>query len=127
MNVSIARADQPNVVSGRHSFLEYIDLGVENGSQGVARAQIMIAKEPMKGITGWHYHVCFLQFIYVLEGAVDLQFVDGEWVRFSAGDSVMIPGGTVHQERASEPFELMEVCVPAAMGTVNCDAPERLT
>jgi quercetin dioxygenase-like cupin family protein len=123
MNVSIARANQPTMVPGGRSVFQYIDLGVEGGSQDIARAQIMTAKEPMKCTSGWHYHVCFLQFIYVLHGALDLQFVDGEWVRFSAGDSVMLPGGTVHQERASEPFELMEVCVPAAMGTVNCDAP----
>jgi quercetin dioxygenase-like cupin family protein len=127
MNVSIARADQPNMVPGRRSFFQYVDLGVEGGSNGVARAQIMIANEPMKGTTGWHYHECDLQFVYVLKGAVDLQFADGEWVRFIAGDSVMIPGGTVHQERTFEPFELMEVCVPAAMATVNCDAPEGLT
>src|SRR5665213_2425849 len=93
-SVSITRKDKPHIVPGRRSFFQYVDLGVEDASNGVARAQIMIAKEAMKGATGWHYHECDLQFIYVLKGAVDLQFTDGEWVRFSAGDSVMIPGGT---------------------------------
>jgi hypothetical protein len=38
----------------------------------------------------------------------------------------MIPGGLVHHEvRASEPMELLEVSVPAQMGTVDCGPPAR--
>lgn len=39
---------------------------------------------------------------------------------------MMIPGGTVHQEIAtSDVMELLEVSVPAKLGTVNCDAPAK--
>ena len=39
---------------------------------------------------------------------------------------MMIPGGTVHQEIAtSDTMELLEVSVPARLGTVNCAAPAR--
>ena len=74
--------------------------------------------------TGWHYHECEMQFVYMLEGWVDLEFEDGRAVRFEAGDSFMIPGGTRHQEvRASDGVRFVEVSVPAEMGTVNCDPP----
>ena len=39
---------------------------------------------------------------------------------------MMIPGGTVHQEIAtSDTMELLEVSVPARLGTVNCAAPAK--
>jgi uncharacterized protein YjlB len=61
----------------------------------------------------------------MLSGWIDLQFADGRTVRFAEGDSVFIPGGTVHNEiRTSDNFDLIEVSVPADMGTVPCDAPE---
>lgn len=60
----------------------------------------------------------------MLEGWVDLEFGDVGVVRLMAGDSMMIPGGLIHQEvGASEVMELLEVSVPARLGTVNCDAP----
>ena len=44
--------------------------------------------------------------------------------RLGAGDSVMIPGGLPHQEIAtSDDLELLELSVPAEMGTVACDPP----
>jgi uncharacterized protein YjlB len=60
----------------------------------------------------------------MLRGWVDLEFEGGKKVRLEAGDSVMIPGGAPHQEiRTSDDFEILEVSVPAEMGTVNCDPP----
>jgi hypothetical protein len=36
----------------------------------------------------------------------------------------MIPGGTPHNEiRTSDTFELLELSVPAQMGTESCEAP----
>jgi quercetin dioxygenase-like cupin family protein len=75
--------------------------------------------------TGWHYHLCESQFIFTLRGWVDLLIEDGRTIRVSAGESLLIPGGLKHNEIAiSEDFELLEVSVPAKMGTVACDAPE---
>ena len=51
-------------------------------------------------------------------------FEDGRLVKLGAGDSVMIPGGERHQEtRTSESMRLLEVSLPAEMGTVPCDSP----
>ncbi len=76
--------------------------------------------------TGWHYHVCEGQFVYTLKGWVELEFEDGTNCRLEAGDSVFIPGGMLHQEnRTSDDLEILEVSVPADMGTVAVDPPAR--
>ena len=60
----------------------------------------------------------------MLEGWVDLEFAGGKVVRIEAGDSMYIPGGTPHNEIAtSDTFELVEVSLPADMGTEPCDPP----
>jgi quercetin dioxygenase-like cupin family protein len=74
--------------------------------------------------TGWHYHVCEGQFVYMLSGWVDLEFEDGQKLRLQSGESLYIPGGLRHNETAaSRDLELLELSVPADMGTVACDPP----
>jgi len=103
----------------------YRDLGVTAASSGRMRAQIMSATEGMTKPTGWHYHVCDGQFVYALQGWVDLEFEDGQTIRLQAGESMYIPGGLRHNEIAtSDTLEILEVSVPADMGTVPCDPPE---
>ena len=112
-------------VAGRRTFLKYQDLGVTAASSGRMRAQVMSATEGMTKPTGWHYHVCEGQFVYALEGWVDLVFEDGQAIRLKAGESLYIPGGLRHNEIAtSDTLGILEVCVPADMGTVPCDPPE---
>jgi mannose-6-phosphate isomerase-like protein (cupin superfamily) len=126
MKVAIATTDDIRYNPGRRPEIKYRDLGVEDASNGRMRAEVMhigASGSPAQP-TGWHYHECEIQFLYMLKGWVDLEFGDRGVVRLSAGESMMIPGGTVHQElRASEPMELLEVSVPARLGTVNCAAP----
>jgi len=111
------------LVTGRRSFFKYRDLGVTTASSGKIRAQVTIGADGMTQPTGWHYHVCEGQFVYMLSGWVDLEFADRK-VRISAGDSIMIPGNTPHNETGtSDTFELLEVSVPAEMGTEPCDPP----
>jgi quercetin dioxygenase-like cupin family protein len=125
MELAISMQSEPHFVKGRRDFLKYRDLGVTAASRGHMRAQVTSATKSMSRPTGWHYHVCQEQFVYMLSGWIDLQFADGRIVRFAGGDSVFIPGGTVHNEiRTSDKFDLIEVSVPADMGTVPCDAPE---
>ena len=84
------------------------------------RAQVTSAEQGMSKPTGWHIHKCQAQLVYMLSGWVDLEFEDRK-VRISAGDSIMIPGGTPHNETGtSDTFELLEVSVPADMGTEPC-------
>ena len=69
-------------------------------------------------------HHCDAQFVYLLKGWVDLEFAGGDVIRVEAGDSLLIPGETPHNETAtSDEFELLEVSVPADMGTSPCEAP----
>ena len=114
-------------VPGRRPFVRYRDLGVAGATGGRVRAQVMSASRGMSEPTGWHYHVCEAQFVYGLKGWVDLEFEDGQRIRLSAGESLLIPGGVRHNETAtSEEFELLEVCLPADMGTVPCERPAHL-
>ena len=113
------------LVAGRRSFFKYRDLGVTAASSGKIRAQVTIGADGMTQPTGWHYHVCEGQFVYMLSGWVDLEFEDGQKLRIQSGESLYIPGGLRHNETAaSKDLELLEISVPADMGTVACDPPE---
>jgi quercetin dioxygenase-like cupin family protein len=112
------------LVPGRRSFAEYRDLGVTDATGGFMGAQVTSIKKGMTEPTGWHYHVCDAQFVYVLKGFVDLEFENGTKLRCSAGDSLFIPGGMRHNETlTSDDAEILEVSVPAKMGTVPVDPP----
>lgn len=124
MKLAVSRADAPRFVKGRRSFFTYQDLGVTDGTNGRMRAQITAATQGFSKPTGWHYHVCDMQLVYMLEGWIDLEFEGEGIVRLEAGDSVMIPGGLPHQElRTSDSFRLLEVSCPAEMGTESCAPP----
>lgn len=123
--VVLAKASDPVMVPGRRSFMQYRELGVTAASQGKIRAQITSATQGLSEPTGWHVHICDGQLVYMLKGWVDLEFASGRVERVSAGDSMYIPGGTPHNEIAtSDTFELLEVSIPADMGTETCDAPD---
>ena len=113
------------LVEGRRSFFKYRDLGVTAASSGRMRAQITSGADGMTKPTGWHYHVCEGQFVYMMSGWVDLEFEDGQTIRVQAGESLYIPGGMRHNETStSRDLQLLEISVPADMGTVACDPPE---
>ena len=117
-------AETGTSVAGRRSFFTYHDLGVTEGSNGAMRAQVMKTKQGLSEPTGWHYHACEGQFIYVLKGWVDLEFENGEKKRAVAGDSMFIPGGMRHNETGtSEEVEILELSITADMGTVPTDPP----
>jgi quercetin dioxygenase-like cupin family protein len=123
-SIAIATVENPTYVAGRRSFFKYRELGVTEASNGAMRAQVTLATQGISEPTGWHYHVCEQQFIYMLKGWVDLEFEDGRKVRLKQGDSMMIPGGTRHNETATaDEMDILEISVPAKMGTVVCDPP----
>jgi mannose-6-phosphate isomerase-like protein (cupin superfamily) len=125
IKLAISTAADAKYVDGRRSFFKYRDLGVTDATNGRMRAQVTSADSGgLTEPTGWHYHTCEMQLVYMLEGWVELEFEDGRLMKFEAGDSVMIPGGAIHQEtRTSEKLRLLEVSLPAEMGTVPCDPP----
>lgn len=121
---AVARKSDPNYVKGRRAFFKYVDLGVTEASQGHMRVQKTSATAGLSEPTGWHYHKCEGQFVYMIDGWLELEFADGETVRLEEGDSVYIPGFLPHNEiRTSDEFELLEFSVPAEMGTEVCDPP----
>ena len=123
--VAHARSAEPVLVKGRRDFFSYRDLGVADGSAGTMRAQVMKSSKGMSEPTGWHYHECDGQFVYILKGWVDLQFEDGRTLRVEQGDSLFIPGYLRHNEIAtSEEMEILEVSTPGQMGTRPCDPPD---
>ena len=112
---------------GRRSFFEYRDLGVEAATNGRMRAVQNNSIAGMTQPTGWHYHDCEMQFVYVLKGRLTIEFEDGTVGTFSAGDSFFVPGGMKHNEiYVSEDKEALEVSVPGKIGTINCARPAHL-
>jgi len=112
---------------GRRPFFKYRDLGLEGASNGRMRAYHSTAIAGMVEPTGWHYHTCEMQFVYVLKGTITLEFEDGTVATFGAGDSFFVPGGVQHNEiYASEDKETLEVSVPGKIGTVNVERPAHL-
>ncbi len=123
--VVIARADNPELVHGRREFFSYRELGVTKATDGQMRAQVTIATQGLSEETGWHIHLCEGQFVYILDGWVDLEFAGNRKERIVAGDSIFIPGDTPHNETAtSEEFQILEVSIPADMGTEPCSKPD---
>ena len=119
-----ATAQHSPLVPGRREFFKYRDLGVAAASAGQMKAQVMTAIKGMTEPTGWHYHTCDAQFVYVMKGWVDLEFEGGKKARVNAGESLFIPGGMRHNEfGTSDDLEILEVVLPGEMGTVSCDPP----
>ena len=124
MKVGHSSAKKPVMTPGRRDFFSYRDLAIKDASGGQMRGQVMKAQRGMTQPTGWHYHTCDGQFVYLLNGWVELEFEGGEFLRCEKGDTVFIPGGLKHNElRTSDDFEALEVSVPGELGTVPCDPP----
>jgi uncharacterized RmlC-like cupin family protein len=80
-------------------------------------------------VSGWHHHGEYETTIYVLSGALRMEFgPDGsDTVEAGPGDFVYVPRGVVHRERNSsgEPSELVLVRAGRGESTVNVDGPAR--
>src|SRR5580698_8304399 len=121
---AVAKKSSAEYVSGRRAFFKYRDLGVTRATGGKLRAQVTSAEAGMSQPTGWHIHKCEAQLVFMLSGWIELEFAGEPLCRLEAGDSILIPGDTPHNElRTSDTFELLEVSLPAEMATEPCDAP----
>jgi len=117
--------DEADVAAGRRDFFVYRNFGVEEASNGYMRVTTFTAKQAMDTETGWHYHTCAAQLIYMIKGWAEVTFEDGETRRLSEGAVIFLPGGSRHNEiRTSDDYEALEVIVPGAMDTVPCDKPQ---
>ena len=112
---------------GRRPFFKYRDLGLEGATGGRMRAYHNSSIAGMTEATGWHFHTCDMQFVYVLKGKLTIEFEDGTVATFAAGDSFFIPGGVRHNEiYVSEDKEALEISIPGKIGTVNVERPAGL-
>ena len=122
--VAISRAKAPEYIKVRRDFFKYREMGLTDATDGFMRAQIMVGTQGLTEPTGWHYHICDAQFVYVVKGWVELQFEDLGTIRLEEGDTINIPGNLPHNEiRTSDELEILEVSVPAALGTKPCPIP----
>jgi uncharacterized RmlC-like cupin family protein len=87
---------------------------------GVARTQAGM-------VSGWHHHGEYETTIYVLSGALRLEFGPGgaDAVQAGPGDFVHVPAGVVHREGnpSGEPADLVLVRAGRGESTVNVDGP----
>lgn len=126
MKVAYSPIESITFTPGRRSWIQYRDLGVKDATNGAMRAEVMhidndgASPKP----TGWHYHTAVMQLLFVTEGWVKIEFPEGVKT-VKEGESILIPGGTIHQElSSSDRMRLVEISVPAKMDTVPVETPD---
>ena len=120
---AIALADAAEI-PGRRQFLQYFDLGVAEASQGLISTQLTKMRSGMEEETGWHYHDCDFQWLFVTKGWLELQFEDGTMERIPENGLCFIPGGCRHNETAtSDDLEFVEIFMPPKPKTVAVESP----
>ena len=78
-------------------------------------------------VSGWHHHGEYESVIYVLTGALKMEFgPSGESVlEASPGDFISVPKGAVHRESnpSAEPADIIVVRAGHGESTYNVDGP----
>ena len=81
--------------------------------------------------SGWHHHGDFESTIYVLAGALRMEFGPGGGRSLDAGpgDFVFVEAGAIHRESnpSDEESRILVVRSGSGVPTVNVDGPERVT
>jgi len=127
MRLLKAFATETPFTAGRRPFFRYRDLGLEAVTNGRMRANHTSSIAGMLESTGWHYHTCEMQFVFIMRGIVVIEFEDGTEAAFGQSDAFFIPGGVRHNEiYVSEDKESLELSVPGKLGTVNVERPAGL-
>ena len=103
---------------GLRPYFEYRDLGIVKATKGNVLAQVLRAKSPCNGPSGYHSHDLEFQMNYVLNGWVRMEFEDEGELIFKAGDSWYQPPKIRHEViEYSEDFETIEITMPAKFPT----------
>lgn len=78
-------------------------------------------------VSGWHHHGDYETVIYVLTGALRMEFgADGaETVDAAPGDFLYVPRGAVHRESnpTADPADIVVVRAGSGESTFNVDGP----
>ena len=79
--------------------------------------------------SGWHHHGEYETTIYVVTGALRMEFGPGGSTTVAAapGDFVYVPKGVVHRERnpSADPADLIVVRAGRGESTINVDGPRQ--
>ena len=78
-------------------------------------------------VSAWHHHGDHESVIYVLSGALRMEFGPGgaQTLQAAPGDFVYVPRGAVHREAnpSAEPADIVVVRAGRGESTVNVDGP----
>jgi uncharacterized RmlC-like cupin family protein len=78
-------------------------------------------------VSGWHHHGDHETVIYVLTGALRMEFGPGgaDTLEAAPGDFLYVPPGAVHREAnpSAEPADIVVVRAGRGESTVNLDGP----
>src|SRR6218665_3005062 len=108
---------------GLRDFFLYRDLGIAGATNGKVIAHLVKANKPPTGGTGWHYHVCEFQIVYMTKGWAKFMYED-KVTLVEAGDCVHQRPGIVHYLYDYSPdMEYLEIVSPADFKTVEVPGP----
>jgi uncharacterized RmlC-like cupin family protein len=86
-----------------------------------------VARTEAGMVSGWHHHGEYETTIYVLTGALLMEFGPGgsSIVEAGPGDFVYVPKGAVHRESnpSAEPADIVVVRAGWGESTINVDGP----
>ena len=109
---------------GLRAFFEYRDLGISQATEGRFGAHVIRAKQGEGAKPHWHKHDLEFQMVYVTKGWVRFEYEGVGEVLLEPGDCVHQPPGIVHREVAhSDDLELIEITLPAKIGSQEVDEP----
>ncbi len=78
-------------------------------------------------VSGWHHHGVYETVIYILTGALKMEFGPNgsSTVEAGPGDFVYVPKGAVHRESnpSAEPADIIVVRAGSGESTFNVDGP----
>jgi uncharacterized RmlC-like cupin family protein len=79
-------------------------------------------------LSGWHHHGDYETSIYIVSGALRMEFGPGgaSVIDAGEGDFIQVPPGAIHREAnpADQPSTLVVVRAGTGVPTINVDGPE---
>jgi uncharacterized RmlC-like cupin family protein len=127
-----SRSDQP-----RPKAIPLAELAEppEQQTPSIRRRQAFVADDRWVGYiettpgawSGWHHHGDTDTYLYVLKGQLEFEYgMEGDRLRFGAGDFAHMPHAVVHRERTlpGEPAEVVLVRIGSGPTVVNVKGPE---
>lgn len=125
LSLNINHADgTPFMRDGLRDCFEYRYLGLDKASKDKYGAHVLRAIPQVPRTDGWHYHEADFQFLYILEGWIVFEYEGHGEEMLRKGTFVLQPPGIRHRAlKHSDDLEMLEVCGPAEMGTIQAEDP----